>query len=175
MTPITPLITPQSVQTASWSAITTSSSALAQWKDDAPSAVNRGITKQFPVAPLTFKDHPLRARTDWVSTEFRQGYMEAAAEEGIAWQIRAIRRDRNMTQKQLARLVGTTQSGISRLEDPEYGKHSIDTLIAIANAFDCALSIKFISYAELASNNEDLSPSALVAESFSNQRYMIES
>lgn len=101
--------------------------------------------------------------------------MEAAAEEGIAWQIRAIRRDRRMTQSRLGALIKTTQSGISRLEDPEYGKHSIDTLLEIANAFDCALSIRFISYAELARNSEDLSPTALTVESFSNQRYMIES
>lgn len=96
-------------------------------------------------------------------------------EEGIAWQIRAIRKDRKLTQSQLAEIIGTTQSGVSRLEDPEYGKHSIETLQALANAFDCALSIRFISYAELAINSADLSQAALAAESFANQRYIIES
>jgi len=100
--------------------------------------------------------------------------MEASVEEGIAWQIRAIREDRQLTQKQLAEMIDTTQSAISRLEDPEYGKYSIDTLISLANAFDCALSIRFISYADLATNNEDLSLSALTAESFENQRHIIE-
>lgn len=101
--------------------------------------------------------------------------MEASVEEGIAWQIRAIRKDRKLTQSQLAEIIGTTQSGVSRLEDPEYGKHSIETLLALANAFDCALSIRFISYAELAINSADLSQAALTAESFANQRYIIES
>ena len=60
-------------------------------------------------------------RQDWLDEEFRQGYMVASVEEGLAGQIRAMRKDRRLTQSQLAEKLNTTQSGVSRLEDPEYG------------------------------------------------------
>ena len=53
-----------------------------------------------------------------------------------------------------------------RLEDTEYGKHSIDTLVKIANAFDCALFVKLIPYSRLAAENDDLSPDALYASPY---------
>lgn len=101
--------------------------------------------------------------------------MEAAVEEGIAWQIKANRRLRKLSQAALAELIGTSQSGVSRLEDPAYGKYSLDTLTQIANAFDCALAVKFISYSTLAIESENLGPESLIAEPFSNESYIIES
>lgn len=92
--------------------------------------------------------------------------MEASVEQGIAWQIRANRKAKGWTQEQLALTLETTQSGISRLEDPEYGTHSIDTLLKLANAFDCALSVRFIAYSRLAEESVDLSEANLVAKGF---------
>jgi len=93
--------------------------------------------------------------------------MEASIEEGLAWQIKANRKARGLTQDDLARLLDTKQSAISRLEDPEYGNHNIETLLKLANAFDCALAVRFISYAQLSLESSDLSEPALVASSFS--------
>lgn len=93
--------------------------------------------------------------------------MEASVEQGIAWQIRANRLARELSQVKLAELLGTTQSAISRLEDPEYGCHSMESLTKLANVFDCALSVKFISYAELARDSVDLSPESMVVPTFS--------
>ncbi|HEV2612511.1 MAG TPA: helix-turn-helix transcriptional regulator [Noviherbaspirillum sp.] len=92
--------------------------------------------------------------------------MDASIEEGVAWQIKANRQKREMSQEELGRLIGTTQSGISRAEDPEYGKHSLETLVKMAHAFDCALSVRFIPYSKLAEESQDLSPAALYAPSF---------
>jgi transcriptional regulator with XRE-family HTH domain len=92
--------------------------------------------------------------------------MEAAIEQGIAWQIRINRKKRNITQNQLAKKLNTQQSAISRLEDPEYGSHSLDTLVEIAKVFDCALLVKFISYSELAKESENLSESAQYARPY---------
>ncbi|MFP3643375.1 helix-turn-helix domain-containing protein [Paraburkholderia sp. SIMBA_054] len=105
----------------------------------------------------------LQARPEWAEREFREAYMSASIEEGLAWQIRANREGRHLTQKQLGESIGTTQTGIHRFEDPEYGKHSIDTLVKIAHAFDCALSVRFVPYSQLAVESEDLSPEALYA------------
>lgn len=83
--------------------------------------------------------------------------MEAAVEQGVAWQIKINRKYRNMSQKTLASAIGTQQSAISRLEDPEYGAYSLETLLDVAKAFDCALLVKFISYSDLAYESENLS------------------
>lgn len=92
--------------------------------------------------------------------------MEASVGQGIAWQIRANRKSRGLTQGDLAQRLGTQQSAVSRLEDPEYGSYSLDTLVALANIFDCALSVRFVPYSVLAAQSEDLSPEALVAAPF---------
>ncbi|HXA48566.1 MAG TPA: helix-turn-helix transcriptional regulator [Burkholderiaceae bacterium] len=95
--------------------------------------------------------------------------MEASIEQGVAWQIRINRKKRNLSQDDLAELIGTNQSAISRIEDPEYGKHSLDTLVSVANAFDCALSVKFIPYSKLAEDSEDLGADALYAAPFTEE------
>lgn len=107
---------------------------------------------------------------EWDDVEYRQAYLQASIEQGIAWQIKANRINRGMSQKDLADKIGTKQSAVSRLEDPEYGKHSIEKLTELANAFDCALSIKFISYSSLARQMEDLSLNALSSLSYTEER-----
>lgn len=52
----------------------------------------------------------------------------------IAQMIYDLRTNARLTQKQLAKLVGTTQSVISRLEDADYEGHSLSTLRRIAKA-----------------------------------------
>lgn len=93
--------------------------------------------------------------------------MEAAIEQGIAWQIRVNRKLRGMSQKGLAVALGTQQSAISRIEDPEYGAHSLDTLVQIAKVFDCALMVKFAPYSALAADSERLSETDQYAVPFS--------
>lgn len=77
---------------------------------------------------------------------------------------------RKMSQQDLADQIGTLQSSISRMEDPDYGRHSLDTLVKVANAFDCALLVKLIPYSVLAQESEDLSPAALYAAPYSVER-----
>jgi transcriptional regulator with XRE-family HTH domain len=93
----------------------------------------------------------------WHEREYREAYMEAAVSQGIAWQIKINRSERKMSQAELAGCIGTRQSAVSRLEDPEYGAHSLETLMSIAKAFDCALIVKFAGYSVLARESEYLS------------------
>lgn len=142
----------------------------------APSFVSK-VSPQRSQSPYT-KAVKIRAtheativgRQEWLDEEFRQAYAEAAVEQGIAWQIRANRRGRCWTQDDLARMLDTKQSAVSRLEDPEYGGHSLETLVKVAHAFDCALSVKFVSYSELAREAEDLSDTVLFAKPFCDER-----
>jgi DNA-binding XRE family transcriptional regulator len=108
-------------------------------------------------------------RPKWQDKEYRDAYMEASIEQGIAWQIRTNRCLRGITQTDLAKAIGTKQSAISRLEDPTYGAHSLETLVEIAKSFDCALSVKFISFSHLAYESEKLGESDLYAATFTEE------
>lgn len=72
----------------------------------------------------------------------------AGAEEGwlfaqIAGQVADRRRERGLSQAELAKLVGTTQSAIARLESGGRPPR-IDTLLRIANALDADLHIELL-------------------------------
>lgn len=68
--------------------------------------------------------------------------------EGIAFQIRATRDKRVMTQAALARESGMTQNNLSRLESPDYGKQTISSLKRIAEALDVALVVRFVPFSQ---------------------------
>ncbi len=110
--------------------------------------------------------YQVKFREEWADPEYRHAYMEAAVEQGVAWQIKINREVRNISQSTLAALLGTQQSAVSRLEDPEYGAHSLDTLKKIANIFDCALLVRLVPYSVLARESECLSREDLFAQSF---------
>ena len=72
----------------------------------------------------------------------------AGAEEGwlfaqIAGQVADRRKERGLSQADLATLVGTTQSAIARLESGGRPPR-IDTLLRIANALDADLHIELL-------------------------------
>jgi len=72
----------------------------------------------------------------------------AGAEEGwlfaqIAGQVADRRKERGLSQADLAALVGTTQSSIARLESGGRPPR-IDTLLRIANALDADLHIELL-------------------------------
>jgi DNA-binding XRE family transcriptional regulator len=69
---------------------------------------------------------------------------EARANEEIARKIRELRTAANLTQTQLARLIGTTASVICRLEDADYEGHSLAMLRRIAGALDQRVEIRFV-------------------------------
>ena len=112
--------------------------------------------------------------TYWLDKEDRQAYMEATVEQDIAWQIRVNRERRKLSQKQLAQLMNSKQSAISRMEDSSYGRYSIPALVKVAHVFDCALLVKLIPYSRLAVETQDTSVEALYVEPFSNESNLIE-
>ena len=59
----------------------------------------------------------------------------------IARLLYDMRTEAGLTQEQLAELVGTTQSVISRLEDSDYDGHSLTMLNRIAEALHKKLSV----------------------------------
>ncbi|QZY55781.1 helix-turn-helix domain-containing protein [Crassaminicella profunda] len=59
-------------------------------------------------------------------------------------EIVRYRKERNLTQKELAEIIGTKQSAISRLESGRMNP-SVDFLVKVANALNMKLDIKFIT------------------------------
>jgi len=79
----------------------------------------------------------------------RHAFAEAEAATSLAHQIRVLRSQRGWSQKDLARLLGTTQAAVSRLEDPSYGRISFKTIVQLARVFDVAPTVRFVSTVQL--------------------------
>ena len=62
----------------------------------------------------------------------------------VARTICELRKEAGLTQKELADLIVTTQSVISRLEDADYDGHSLSMLSRIAKALNRHLSVKLV-------------------------------
>jgi DNA-binding XRE family transcriptional regulator len=75
----------------------------------------------------------------------RQAQLEQArADDAVARKIHDLRTKGGLTQKQLAKLVGTTHSVISRLENADYEGHSLAMLNRIAAAMNKRVEIRFL-------------------------------
>lgn len=59
----------------------------------------------------------------------------------VARAIYELRKDAGLSQGELAELIETTQSVISRLEDADYDGHSLSMLQRIAKALSCRLNV----------------------------------
>lgn len=102
---------------------------------------------------------------------YREAYVEENVRTGIAYQIRALREQRGWSQKKLAQVLGKPQSVLSRIEDPDYGKLSVQTLLEVAAALDVALLVQFAGFPEFIERMQDVSPSALNRDSFSANQF----
>jgi DNA-binding XRE family transcriptional regulator len=62
----------------------------------------------------------------------------------IARDIYSLRTGLGLTQKQLAKMVGTAPSAISRLENADYPGHSLSMLQKIAQVLNRKVEVKFV-------------------------------
>jgi ribosome-binding protein aMBF1 (putative translation factor) len=69
---------------------------------------------------------------------------EARANEAVARKIRELRTKAGLSQVRLAKLIDTTASVISRLEDADYEGHSLAMLRRIASALNQRVEIRFV-------------------------------
>lgn len=78
------------------------------------------------------------------STEYKAQYLLLDIADVLASQVRTVREKRGMNQGELAKLLGTTQSQISRFENPMQARYSLATLARLATVLDCSLQINLI-------------------------------
>ncbi len=76
--------------------------------------------------------------------ELQELVKEASINAQVSLIIYDVRKQAGLTQKQLADLIGTTQSVIARLEDADYEGHSLSMLARIAAVLDRKLEIKML-------------------------------
>jgi ribosome-binding protein aMBF1 (putative translation factor) len=75
------------------------------------------------------------------SVTYRKTFERTLQQIDLAMLLREMREGAGLTQSELARKVGTTQSAIARLEDAEYIGHSLRMLERIATACGVALTL----------------------------------
>ena len=69
---------------------------------------------------------------------------KARAEDAVARKVYELRTEAGLSQRKLAKLVGTTASVICRLEDADYEGHSLSMLNRIAAAVGKRVQITFV-------------------------------
>jgi len=97
---------------------------------------------------------------------YRESFVFSQMSIPIAFQIRALREQRKLTQKELAEKAGMMQPRIVELERPKGNEPNLRTLGRLAAAFDVALIVKFAPFSELAEWAERFSPDTFVVPSF---------
>jgi predicted transcriptional regulator len=75
------------------------------------------------------------------SAPYRKIFARTLHQIDLALLVREMREGAELTQTELARKIGTTQSVIARLEDAEYAGHSLPMLERVATACGVALKL----------------------------------
>ena len=94
-----------------------------------------------------FKSKSLQAAFDrYVGSdpEQQQAFEEALADYDVARKIYDLRAKAGLSQRELARRIGTTASVICQLEDADYQGHSLLMLRRIAASLDKRVEIRFV-------------------------------
>jgi hypothetical protein len=98
-----------------------------------------------PRKPTTNAVEILHRRYVENDSEMARLVAEELANLQIARKIYDLRVKAGLSQRGLARLVGTTASVICRLEDADYDRHSLGMLTRIAAALNKRLDVRFVA------------------------------
>lgn len=74
--------------------------------------------------------------------DFAARFQKAGEAWDVAVQLAALRKESRLSQKELAKRVGTSQQQISRLESPGYEGHSLSMLRRVAEALGASIHVE---------------------------------
>ncbi len=86
-----------------------------------------------------------RLREDLKDPEFRAHYREERQALKLDIKITKLREKKGLSQQQLAKLMGTSQQAISRIESGGYKGFTLKTLEKLAEATGTQLKIEFVA------------------------------
>jgi transcriptional regulator with XRE-family HTH domain len=98
--------------------------------------------------------------------EYRDAFVAEQIFSRLPLKIRCLREGQELTQRQLGDLAGMAQTWVSKLEDPNYGKLTISTLLKLASAFDVGLEVDFVPFSTILDNSLHLSADSFVVPAF---------
>ncbi|MBN1693156.1 MAG: helix-turn-helix transcriptional regulator [Dehalococcoidales bacterium] len=101
--------------------------------------------------------------------EFRKQIIDEHISVGIAFQIRSLRERQELTQVELAQLLGIRQPLLSSWENPNYGKYTLGTLKDLAKAFDVGLLVRFVPFSTLIDWTVNLSKDTIAPPNFNEE------
>jgi transcriptional regulator with XRE-family HTH domain len=101
--------------------------------------------------------------------KFREAFVSSRIAHTIATQARVLRQRQDMSQAEVARLLGTSQNAIYRLENPKYGRPNISTLKKLASLFDVGLIVRFAPFSEIVDWTINLSEKSMEIENFTEE------
>ncbi len=90
----------------------------------------------------TFKS---RLCEDLKDPEFKAHYQEERQALKLAMKIAKLREKKGLSQQQMAKLMGTSQQAVSRIESGEYEGFTLKTLEKIAEATGTRVKIEFVA------------------------------
>ena len=74
--------------------------------------------------------------------DFAARFEKAGEAWDLAIKLAGLRKDAGLSQKELAKRVGTSQQQISRLESPSYEGHSLSMIRRVAEALGCTVRVE---------------------------------
>jgi DNA-binding XRE family transcriptional regulator len=86
-----------------------------------------------------------RLQEDMKDPEFNKHYQEERQALKLAMKIAELRDKKGLSQQELAKLMGTSQQAISRIESGEYEGFTLKTLEKIAVATGMRIKIEFVA------------------------------
>jgi len=101
---------------------------------------------------------------------YRDAFVGARISQTIALQARVLRQKAGLSQQELAKDLGTSQNAVFRLENPQYGNHSISTLKKWASYFNVGLVVRFAPVSEIIDWSIKLGPESMEIADFDHDR-----
>lgn len=92
------------------------------------------------------------------SREYRDAFVASQISIGLPFQLRAIRKQQELDQAQLAAEAGMLQPRISAMESPGQTSPNLETLRRLASALNVGLIVRFAPFSELLRWSDTFSP-----------------